>query len=138
MKLKVERRFRERQCGPRKGVLVLIGIPKPVLGESCTTFIKDIAIFFLLEKKIMAINTKMCQSLFKKTEFIVINMKNRQNEKIHAVVYYSLYLSTKTEVQKLYFLSLSDRERANRSNVLKRGNHIRRFKNRFFFNCINY
>ena len=55
----------------------------------------------------MAINTKMCQSSYKKTELTVINIKNRQNEKIHAIVCYYLYLSTKTEVHKLYFLSLS-------------------------------
>ena len=28
-----------------RGFLVLTGMPRPILGESCTTFIKDFAIF---------------------------------------------------------------------------------------------
>ena len=53
----------------------------------------------------MAINTKMCQSSLKKTALTVINIW--KIEKIHAMVYYCLYLLMKTEKDKLYFLSLS-------------------------------
>ena len=44
-KFKAERRFRERQYGPREGVLILTGMTKPVPGESCNTSIKNFAIF---------------------------------------------------------------------------------------------
>ena len=46
VQFKAEKRFRGRCIGSREGFfLVLKGMPSPVLGESCTTYIKDFAIF---------------------------------------------------------------------------------------------
>ena len=51
VKFKAERRFRGWCIGSRGGFLVLTGMPRPVLGESCTTSIKDFAISLLIKKK---------------------------------------------------------------------------------------
>ena len=45
VKFNAESRFHERQYGPREGVLVLTGMPRAVLGKSCTTSIKDFDTF---------------------------------------------------------------------------------------------
>ena len=51
-KFKDERRFRGRCIGSREGFfLLLTGMPRPLLGVSCTTSIKDFAIFLPHQKK---------------------------------------------------------------------------------------
>ena len=51
VKFNAERRFRGWCFGSREGVLVLTGMPRPILGESCTTSIKDFDIFPPHKKK---------------------------------------------------------------------------------------
>ena len=51
VKFRAERRFRKRQYGPREGVLVLTGRPRPLIEESCTTSIKDFSTFSSSSKR---------------------------------------------------------------------------------------
>ena len=59
----------------REGVSVLIGMPQPVLGESCTTCIKDFAIFSSSKIKN---KTKLFVNLVSTVEKCIKVVKNKK------------------------------------------------------------